>query len=192
MRRKNVAPKTKKTLEAEKNLLPGGAGATCGTEAGDTAGGGLALVDRWRRQRRHRALSRFEAKQRNQFDQTQIEKLQRCARASDLTAGYKLDVGIRPNDDVKAGRNCWHTDAPQVGIRRPRPCPVMPPQNSMIRKALFGSRRAARRDAPVAGTATARLSGDPHQNEALLCSWRSSALGAAIDRSSLRRRKPSA
>ncbi|MFO1116549.1 MAG: hypothetical protein U1E28_12750 [Beijerinckiaceae bacterium] len=99
----------KKTLETEKNLLPEVRAQLAGPRQATQRGGGLALVDRWRQ--RH-GIERFldSSEQRNQFDPNADPKSSNVVLdASDLTAGYKLDVGIRPNDDVKAGRNYWHT-----------------------------------------------------------------------------------
>lgn len=72
-------------------------------------GGGLALTDRWRQLH---GIARFldSAAQRKEFDPKSTDpNINVVLDASDLTAGYKLDVGIRPNDDPSTGRNYWHT-----------------------------------------------------------------------------------
>lgn len=72
-------------------------------------GGGLALTDRWRQLH---GIARFldSTAQRDQFDpKAKDGAVNIVLDASDLTVGYKLDVGVRPNDNIKKDRNYWHT-----------------------------------------------------------------------------------
>lgn len=66
-------------------------------------GGGLALADRWRQMH---AISRHldSLNQRDMLTGNTHPNI--VLDASDLTMGYKLDVGIRPSE---GGRNYWHT-----------------------------------------------------------------------------------
>ncbi|RZM99580.1 hypothetical protein CWO91_35515 [Bradyrhizobium genosp. SA-3] len=71
---------------------------------GTQRGGGLALTDRWRQLygiERH--LDSRD--QRSQYDPKVKNSKDIVLDASDLTVGYKLDVGVRG----KGGRNRWHT-----------------------------------------------------------------------------------
>jgi hypothetical protein len=65
-------------------------------------GGGLALTDRWRQA--HAIYRHLDSRaQRDGFTKSDI-----VLDASDLTVGYKLDVGVRQKGD-SAPRNRWHT-----------------------------------------------------------------------------------
>lgn len=69
-------------------------------------GGGLALADRWRQL--HLISRQMDSLQQKSDFKTKNIVLD----ASDLTVGYKLDVGVRSKDDEKDGqlkRNRWHT-----------------------------------------------------------------------------------
>jgi hypothetical protein len=68
--------------------------------------GGLALTDRWRQSH---AVIRHLASMR-QIDQLKAsEKKDLILDASDLTIGYKLDVGVKSKRDHKTARRRWHT-----------------------------------------------------------------------------------
>lgn len=94
------------TLKIAGQLMPGAAGflATAGDPSKRTLrGGGFALADRWRQW--HATLRHADSAQ--QIDDRK-NKESVLLDASDLTVGYKLDVGVRiKNDTVQ--RNRWHS-----------------------------------------------------------------------------------
>lgn len=97
------------TLEDMNKLIPQVREELKDKRQGTQRGGGLALADRWRQLH---GIARFldSAAQRAQFDPTAKDGTGNVVLdASDLTAGYKLDVGVRPYDNIKKDRNYWHT-----------------------------------------------------------------------------------
>jgi hypothetical protein len=66
-------------------------------------GGGLALADRWRQM--HAIARHLDSLNQRDMFVAQIHP-NIVLDASDLTIGYKLDVGVRPNE---GDRNYWHT-----------------------------------------------------------------------------------
>ncbi|MEY9607015.1 hypothetical protein ABIF74_011768 [Bradyrhizobium japonicum] len=84
-------------------------------------GGGLALVDRWRQL--HGIERHLDSKiQQKQYDAGTAPKalVDILLDASDLTAGYKLDVGVRREGDA-IKRSRWHTLMHRVVQYAPTP-----------------------------------------------------------------------